>query len=120
MGAALRIGLIALAVAFAGCVSSKADWDPAAYRAAAERGDWDEVDRQARAAVREQALVGLSRERVHALLGKPDTVWRDRRTDEWSGGWRNDTFGLGDQNGLHVEYDRGWRRVVRISETSDA
>ncbi len=106
--------VILAAFALSGCMDST-KFDAAAFRDAAARVDDDELNRQAYAAEREQALVGLPRTRVHALLGrKPDEVWREVHTDAWAVGWVNDAIGVGDQGFLAVEYDRLWRRVVRV------
>ncbi len=107
------VALIVCAFAFAGCVTTKAEWDPAAYRAAVASGDAQELGRQARAAEREQALVGLTRKRVHALLGARPT-----------GHGRTDVFPAGDNGSivdrdaflLEVRYDRSGR-VVGVDYT---
>jgi hypothetical protein len=78
--------------------------------------EWDGsavIGRQLRAAVRERALIALTRNRVRALLGKPLYVRRAERFDELDAGWVDNTFALGDQNVLEVEYDPATRRVVR-------
>jgi hypothetical protein len=111
----MRVFVVLLtAFAFSACAESTT-FTAAAFRDAAARGDDDELNRQAYAAEREQALVGLPRTRVHALLGrKPDEVWQEVHTDGWTVGEVNATMGPGDQGYLAVEYDRMWRRVVRV------
>jgi hypothetical protein len=106
----LLIGLV-----FAGCAKSEAKWSAAAYREAVARDDDGEMGRQLRAAVRERALIGLTRQRVRAQLGKPLRVRRAARIDEFNAGWIDNTFGLGDQNLLEVEYDGATRRVIRAA-----
>jgi hypothetical protein len=108
-----RLALLLIGLAFAGCAGPEAKWSPAAYREAVARDNDDEIGRQLRAAVRERALIALTRNRVRALLGKPLYVRRAERIDEFNAGWINNTFALGDQNVLEVEYDPATRRVVR-------
>ena len=109
---------ILTAMAIAGCTENVSEFDAAVFRDAAARGDADELTRQAYAAERQQALVGLSRDRVHTLLGRrPDKVLRNVRLEDWEVGLVNDTMGPGDQGYLTVEYDRSWRRVVRVEVT---
>lgn len=102
-----------LALTCSGCISTKAEWDPAAYRAAVERGDDDEMGRQARAAERGQTLVGLTRKQVRELLGEPLDASRGTRTDGFPAGWADLVYGRDGQDSLQVEYDRSGR-VVRV------
>jgi hypothetical protein len=97
----------------AGCAETEAKWSAVAYREAVARDDDEEMGRQLRAAVRERALIGLTRQRVRAQLGKPLRVRRAAGVDEFSAGWIGNTFALGDQNLLEVEYDPATRRVIR-------
>ena len=111
----MRVFVVLLAAFALGACTERATFTAATFRDAATRGDDDELNRQAYAAAREQALVGLPRSRVHALLGsKPDEVWREVHTDAWTVGEVNSTMGPGDQGYLAVRYDRMWRRVVRV------
>jgi hypothetical protein len=108
-----RLALLLIGLVFAGCAATDARWSPTAYQEAVTRDDDDEMGRQLRAAVRERALIGLTRQRVRAQLGKPLHVRHAERIDEFNAGWINNTFALGDQNLLEVEYDPATRRVVR-------
>jgi hypothetical protein len=109
--------VILAAFALGGCTDDTT-FGAAVFRDAAARGDDAELNRQAYAAEREQALVGLPRARVHASLGrKPDEVSREGHTDSWAVGEINNTTGPGDQGYLTVEYDRLWRRAVRVEVT---
>jgi hypothetical protein len=107
------LALVIVALACSGCVTTKAQWDPAAYRAAVESGDDTEIGRQARAVAREQALVGLTRKQVHALMGKPDWEPRGKYSEGYPAGWANESMVFDDENSLTVLYDRAWR-VVRV------
>ncbi|RKQ88079.1 hypothetical protein C8N24_6118 [Solirubrobacter pauli] len=104
---------IVCALAFAGCVTTKAEWDPAAYRAAVASGDAQEMGRQARAAERRQALVGLTRERVHALLGTRPS--RRGTTESFPAG-DNGSVVDRDAFSLLLRYDRSGR-VVSVDYT---
>jgi hypothetical protein len=109
------LAVLLSALVLAACGKDETQFDAAVFRDAAARNDDEQLNRQAYAAERQQALVGLSRHRVHALLGrKPDELWPEVRSDAWLVGWVNDTLGPGDQGYLAVEYDRSWRRVVRV------
>lgn len=108
-----RLAVLVIGLVLAGCAGTETAWNPGAYREAVARADDDEMGRQLRAAVRDRALVGLTRRRVRALLGKPLRVRRADHVDEFDAGWVNDTFALGDQNILEVKYDPETRRVVR-------
>jgi outer membrane PBP1 activator LpoA protein len=109
------LAVIFAALVLVGCKEDNTRFDAAVFRDAAARDDEDQLTRQAYAAERQQALVGLSRARVHALLGrKPDEVWREVHSEAWDVGLVNDAMGPGDQGYLAVEYDRSWRRVVRV------
>jgi hypothetical protein len=111
----MRVFAVILAAFALGGCTDNTKFGTAAFRDAATRGDDDELNRQAYAAEREQALVGLPRARVYALLGrKPDEVWREVHTDAWAVGEVDDSMGPGDQGYLAVRYDRAWRRVVRV------
>jgi hypothetical protein len=107
------LALIVLALACSGCISTKAEWDPAAYRAAVERQDDDELGRQARAAERGQTLVGLTRKRVHELLGEPLDPSRDAYFEAFPAGWADLIYGRDGEDTLVVQYDRSGR-VVRV------
>jgi hypothetical protein len=110
-----RLAVVLAAFGLAGCREDDTKFDAAVFRDAAAREDEDQLNRQAYAAERQQALVGLSRDRVHALLGrKPDEVWRETHSDAWDVGLVNDAMGPGDQGYLAVEYDPMWRRVIRV------
>ena len=89
-----------------------ADWsrfDAQQFRSAAGRGDLDELERHAHAAVDQRALEGLTRERVRRLLGTPNRVAHRSRAYVWDLGMINDFSGPGDQGALRVRFDRAWR-----------
>ncbi|MDA0181971.1 hypothetical protein OJ997_16830 [Solirubrobacter phytolaccae] len=107
------LAIAILALACSGCVTTKAKWDPAAYRAAIEARDEKEQGRQARAAERDQALVGLTRKRVRAVLGSGadwPTVFADR--DYYPAG-DNGSIVDRDELSLEILYDRSGR-VTRV------
>jgi hypothetical protein len=109
------VAVLLAALTLVACGEGESPFDAAVFRDAATRRDDEQLNRQAYAAERQQALVGLSRQRVHALLGRtPDEVWPEVRSDAWLVGWVNDSMGPGDQGYLAVRYDRSWRRVVRV------
>lgn len=86
-------------------------FDPAQFRAAADRGDVEKLEDEAYAAARQRTLLGLSRERVRASLGLPNRVGHRSRTYIWDLGMINDAIGPGDQGAFRVRFDRTWHVV---------
>lgn len=87
---------------------------PERFKAAAIRGDFDEVEDEAYAAVDQHALRGLSRKRVRMLLGKPDRIAGRSHTYIWDLGMINDFMGPGDQGAFRVRFDSTWEHVVSV------
>jgi hypothetical protein len=118
---AITATLLLIAVMPAIVVVTRHGWSeaqrfhPEQFKAAATRGDLDEAEDEAYAAVDQHALRGLSRERVRMLLGKRDRIAGRSHTYVWDLGMINDAMGPGDQGAFRVRFDSTWEHVVSVA-----
>jgi hypothetical protein len=94
-------------------------FDASRFRAANASGDFETMESQARKAVNDRALIGLSPRQVRRELGEPSRTGRRRQLYVWHLGMINDFLGPGDDGALYVEFDRSWRRVVSAQVDTD-
>jgi hypothetical protein len=87
-------------------------FDASSFRAANAGGDLDTMETEARKAVDDQALMGMSAAELRRELGEPSRIGRRRQLYIWDLGMINDFIGPGDDGALYAEFDPSWRRVV--------
>ena len=95
-----------------------ARFEAAQFRAARGKGDTDVMQTQARLAVEQRALLGISATQLQAVLGKPTSSYRGSARMVWQVGGRNTSGSPGTK--LEVRLDGRMQRVITTRLDSQA